>query len=107
MLDDADVAVFASAGAVPAPGLLLGAIARGAVPVAARLPVYDEIIAEGEHGLLSEAGDVETLAAQLDRLMGDAGLRGRLRDTGRPLRLFRLPFSAMTTRYRRRGRPAA
>ena len=47
--------------------------------VAARLPVYEELLGEGELGLLFEPGDVETLAAQLDRLVSDEALRARLR----------------------------
>jgi hypothetical protein len=85
-LDGADVAVFASAGASPAPGLLLRAIAAGAVPVAARLPVYEELLGEGELGLLFEPGDVETLAAQLNRLVADEALRARLHANADELR---------------------
>ena len=51
--------------------------AAGAVPVASRLPVYEELIGEGEHGLLFEPRDVEVLAAQLGRLVADAALRAR------------------------------
>ena len=86
VLDGAQVAVFASAGTSPAPGLLLRAIAGGAVPLAARLPVYEEILGEGERGLLFEPGDLETMAAQLTRLVCDAGLRTQLRERSDPLR---------------------
>ncbi len=86
IVDQADVAVFASAGGAPAPGLVLRAIAAGAVPVASRLPVYEEVLGDGERGLLFEPGDVETLAAQLARLVADDGLRERLRVAGRGLR---------------------
>jgi glycosyltransferase involved in cell wall biosynthesis len=86
VLDGAQVAVFASAGASPAPGLLLRAIAGGAVPLAARLPVYEEILGEGERGLLFEPGDLETMAAQLTRLVGDADLRAQLRERSDHLR---------------------
>jgi len=82
----ADVVVAASLGAAPAPGMLLGALARGAVPVAARLPVYEEVLADGAAGLLFEPGDVDTLAAQLARLIADPGLRDRLRSGGDRLR---------------------
>jgi hypothetical protein len=82
----ADVAVFASAGVTPSPGLLLRAIAAGAVPVAARLPVYEEVLGDGELGLLFEPGDVETLAAQITRLVRDADLRERLRTRADDLR---------------------
>jgi glycosyltransferase involved in cell wall biosynthesis len=82
----ADVAVFASTGTTPAPGALLDAIAAGAVPVAARLPVYEELVGDGERGLLFEPGDADTLAAQLERLARDRELRERLRDAAADLR---------------------
>jgi glycosyltransferase involved in cell wall biosynthesis len=85
-LDGADVAVFASSGPSPSPGLLLRALAAGAVPVASRLPVYEELLGEGELGLLFEPGDVETMAAQLDRLVADEALRARLRANAEDLR---------------------
>jgi predicted metal-dependent phosphoesterase TrpH/glycosyltransferase involved in cell wall biosynthesis len=85
-LDGADVAVFASAGASPSPGLVLRAIAAGAVPLAARLPVYEELLGDGELGLLFVPGDVETMAAQLARLVADEDLRARLRANGDGLR---------------------
>jgi glycosyltransferase involved in cell wall biosynthesis len=85
-LDGADVAVFASAGVSPSPGLLLRALAGGVVPLAARLPVYEEVLGEGERGLLFEPGDVDTLAAQLARLVADSGLRDRLRENAAGLR---------------------
>jgi len=84
----AEVVVTASDGALPAPDVVLRALAAGAVPLASRLPVYEELLGDGERGLLFEPGDVVTLGAQLDRLLGDAGLRGRLRggaDALRPL----------------------
>ena len=78
VLAGADIIVAASDGAAPAPGLLLRARAAGAVPVASRLPVYEEVLDDGEAGLLFEPNDVDTLAAQLGRLIGDRGLRERL-----------------------------
>ena len=60
------------------PGLLVRALGAGAVPVAARLPVYEEVLRDGELGLLFEPADAETLAAQLTRLLTDDALRGRL-----------------------------
>jgi predicted metal-dependent phosphoesterase TrpH/glycosyltransferase involved in cell wall biosynthesis len=79
-LASADVAIAASAGVAPAPGMLLRAQAGGAVPVASRLPVYEDALADGERGLLFEPRDVETLAAQLTRLVGEDGLRESLRE---------------------------
>jgi predicted metal-dependent phosphoesterase TrpH/glycosyltransferase involved in cell wall biosynthesis len=74
----AHVAVAASSGSSAAPQLVLRALAGGAVPVAARLPVYEEALREGDLGLLFEPRDADTLAAQLSRLIEDNGLRGRL-----------------------------
>ena len=68
-LDWADVIVFASGGIAPAPSLLQSAVAAHAVPVASRLPLYEEMLEDGERGLLFEPGDVDTLTAQLTRLV--------------------------------------
>jgi glycosyltransferase involved in cell wall biosynthesis len=86
LLASADVAAFASDGVAPTPGLLLRAVAGGAVPVATRLPVYEEVLGEGERGLLFEPADVITMTAQLERLVGEPGLRDRLATTATPLR---------------------
>jgi hypothetical protein len=53
------------------PGTLIRALGAGAMPVASRLPVYEEVLAEGERGLLFEPGEVETLASHLERLLGN------------------------------------
>ena len=79
LLASADVLVLASAGAVPAPGLALAAIGAGAVPVAAGLAVYREVLGEGERGLLFDPGDGGMLAAQLARLLDGRVLMERLR----------------------------
>jgi len=73
----AHIAVAASNGAAPAPQLVLRALAGGAVPVAARLPEYEEALRDGELGLLFEPRDAETLAAQLERLVRDRELLER------------------------------
>jgi predicted metal-dependent phosphoesterase TrpH/glycosyltransferase involved in cell wall biosynthesis len=78
VLADADVVVAASVGQAPAPGLLVRALGAGAVPVASRLPAYEEVLRGGELGLLFEPGDVVTLTAQLERLLTDRDLRRRL-----------------------------
>jgi len=80
-----DLLVAASDGGAPAPGVLLGAFATGAVPLAARLPAYEELVEDGR-GLLFEPGDSQVLAAQLERLIADAGLRARLRGGADELR---------------------
>ena len=86
LLARSDVYVAASDGAAPAPGLLLRALNAGAVPLASRLPVYEEALDEGALGLLFEPRDTETLGAQLERLVADPGLRERLRKAAEPLR---------------------
>jgi glycosyltransferase involved in cell wall biosynthesis len=78
-VEPADVVVLASSGIAPAPGVVLRALAAGAVPVVARVPVYEELVADGEAGLVFEPSDVDVLAAQLERVVGDAELRARLR----------------------------
>jgi hypothetical protein len=83
-LAGADILVAASDGVAPAPGLLLRAQAAGAVPVASRLSVYEDTLGDGAGGLLFEPNDVDTLTAQLARLVADPELRARLRDGARP-----------------------
>ncbi|HEX8103120.1 MAG TPA: CehA/McbA family metallohydrolase, partial [Solirubrobacteraceae bacterium] len=79
---DADVLVAASLGAAPAPGNLVRALGAGAVPLASRLPAYEEVLDHGELGLLFEPGDVDVLAEQLQRLIADPALRAGLRERG-------------------------
>jgi glycosyltransferase involved in cell wall biosynthesis len=81
-----DVLVAASDGSAPAPTLLLRAMNAGAVPLASRLLVYEEALDDGDRGLLFEPRDVDTLAAQLTRLVDDRGLRARLHAAAAPLR---------------------
>ncbi|MEJ7817299.1 MAG: glycosyltransferase [Thermoleophilaceae bacterium] len=76
----ADVVVAASAGTAPTPQLVLRALGAGAIPVASRLPRYEESLDDGNLGLLFEPRDALTLAAQLDRLVGDESLRRILSD---------------------------
>jgi glycosyltransferase involved in cell wall biosynthesis len=73
-LAEARIVVAASAGAAPAPQLVLRALAGGAVPVVSRLPQYEEAVRDGELGPLFEPRDALTLAAQLERLLTEPGL---------------------------------
>ena len=82
----ASIAVLASDGIRATPGVLLHALAAGIVPVASRLPAYEELLAEGRYGLEFEPGDLQTLATQLARLIDDADLRDRLRSDAAELR---------------------
>jgi hypothetical protein len=78
-LAGAEIAVQASEGLRAMPGTLVRALAAGAIPVASRLPPYEELLSDGEHGLVFEPGDVQTLAAHLTTLISDPGARERLR----------------------------
>jgi glycosyltransferase involved in cell wall biosynthesis len=80
VLAEADVVVAATFGGVPAPGLLVRALGAGAVPVAARLPAYEEVLGDGELGLLFEPGDVDVLAGQLERVAREPALLTELRE---------------------------
>jgi glycosyltransferase involved in cell wall biosynthesis len=79
VLAGADVAVAASHGLAPAPGLLVRALGAGAVPVCSRLRAYEEVLGDGELGVCFEPGDLEVLAAQLERLGRDPELLDRHR----------------------------
>ncbi len=78
-LGRADLLVLASEGVRPTPGVLARALVSGIVPVAPRLPVYEELLSEGALGLEFEPGDAETLAAHLTRLILDPEQRHDLR----------------------------
>jgi predicted metal-dependent phosphoesterase TrpH/glycosyltransferase involved in cell wall biosynthesis len=79
ILARADVFCAASMGLAPMSLSVLKAIAACAVPVASRIPVYEETLLDGEDGLLFEPGDAEVLCAQLTRLIVDESLLGSLR----------------------------
>jgi hypothetical protein len=82
----ATIAVAASAGAAPAPQLVLRSMAGGAVPVVSRLPQYEELLRDGELGPLFEPRDALTLAAQLERLLRDPKLLSGYSDAIRDAR---------------------
>jgi predicted metal-dependent phosphoesterase TrpH/glycosyltransferase involved in cell wall biosynthesis len=86
MVAGADVVCAASGGPRPAPSLIRGAFAAGAVPVAAQIPPYMELIDRDdgvERGFGFPQGDALTLAGQVERLLRDDGLRERLAAAGR------------------------
>jgi glycosyltransferase involved in cell wall biosynthesis len=82
----ADVAVLASEGIRPTPGSLVRALAAGVVPVASRLPAYEELLAEGDRGFAFEPGDIETLTAHLTRLVSEPALLSQGRSAAEKLR---------------------
>jgi predicted metal-dependent phosphoesterase TrpH/glycosyltransferase involved in cell wall biosynthesis len=74
----ADIACVASGGPRLAPGLVRKALASGTVPVASRVSLYEELVRDGERGLLFPPGDAITLAGQLERLIAEPRLRAEL-----------------------------
>jgi glycosyltransferase involved in cell wall biosynthesis len=86
VLAAADLAVFASDGLRPTPEALVRTLVAGVVPVTSRLPVYEELLAEGEHGLEFEPRDAETLAAHLRSLIEDPARRRALEQSSERVR---------------------
>jgi predicted metal-dependent phosphoesterase TrpH/glycosyltransferase involved in cell wall biosynthesis len=83
LIAGADVVCAASGGPRTAPGLVRKALASGTVPVASDLPLYQELIGDGERGLLFQPGDALTLAGQIERLVAEPKLRAGLVRGGR------------------------
>jgi predicted metal-dependent phosphoesterase TrpH/glycosyltransferase involved in cell wall biosynthesis len=83
LIAGADVLVAASGGPRAAPGLIRAALASRTVPVCSQIPLYNELTADGEIGLLFQPGDAITLAGQLERLLASAALRRELLGKGR------------------------
>ena len=79
----ADVVCVTSGGPRAAPAVIREAFAAGAVPVAAQIPAYGELLAADESGFLFPAGDAITLAGQIERLVANAGLRKRMAAAGK------------------------
>ena len=103
-LAQADVLVAASDGAAPAPGLVLRALNAQVVVLASRLPVYEEALDLGAYGLLFEPRDIDTLAAQLQKLVDDPALRHGL--TERPRRFASSSPGRASPTSSRRSTPA-
>ena len=85
VLSAADIVVFASDGDRTTPDTLVRALGAGVVAVASRLPVYEEILGDGERGSLFEPGETETLAAHLQRLVSSPAELRRAAQTTRAL----------------------
>jgi predicted metal-dependent phosphoesterase TrpH/glycosyltransferase involved in cell wall biosynthesis len=85
LLAAADIVCAASGGPRPAPSLIRAAFAAGAVPVAAGIPPYQELLADGgpERGFVFPQGDAETLAGQVERLIRNEKMRASMAAAGR------------------------
>ena len=75
-----DVVCLGSGGPSPAPSVVRQALAAGTVPVVSQVPVYAELVRDGELGPLFPPGDADTLAGQLSRF-GDDGYLEAMRKT--------------------------
>ena len=85
LIGAANVVCLASGGPRPAPSLIRAAFAAGAVPVAAQIDAYAELVDSGggERGLTFPQGDAVTLAGQIVRLLGSDELRTAMARRGR------------------------
>jgi glycosyltransferase involved in cell wall biosynthesis len=81
-----DLAILGSEGGRPVPGTLLSVLAAGVVPVTSALPVYEELLADGEYGLMFQPGDAQTLTSHLTRLISDPQRLERHRERAAGLR---------------------
>ena len=57
-------------------------MAAQAPVVSSRIPVVDEIVRDGENGLLADYDDPESLAAATLRILDEPGLAAKLRAEG-------------------------
>jgi glycosyltransferase involved in cell wall biosynthesis len=97
-LAGADILVLASEGIRTIPGTLVRALAGGLVPVASRLPTYEELLGQGEFGFEFEPGDVQTLSAHMQRLIAEQALGSRTPEQARQLRV-RFGWSRVADEY--------
>ncbi len=84
VLGAADIVCACSGGAEPAPSLVLSAFAAGAVPVAAQIDPYMDLLGEEADGpgLVFPVADSLTLAGQIGRLLSEPGLRAEIASRG-------------------------
>jgi glycosyltransferase involved in cell wall biosynthesis len=78
-----DIAVLPDSNAYGSPMKLFEYLAMGKAVVAPRVGPVEEIVRDGENGLLIEPGSAEQLGERVLRLAADPGLRFRLGQQGR------------------------
>lgn len=81
------------------PNVVLEAMAAGLPVVATRIAGSQDLVVDGETGLMLEVDDRTALAAALARLAGDADLRRRLGGQGRRRVVERFSWRAVATAY--------
>lgn len=81
------------------PATLLEAAATATPVVATRVSGVDEVVRDGETGLVVEPGDVDGLASAVDRLARDPAERERVGDSGRAAVVDSFSWDAMCDRY--------
>ncbi|MBN2538285.1 glycosyltransferase family 4 protein [candidate division WOR-3 bacterium] len=64
--------------------VLIEALASGTPVVASRIPGYDEVVRDGQDGLLCRPGDPRDLARAVKRVLSETGLRNQLAQSARP-----------------------
>jgi glycosyltransferase involved in cell wall biosynthesis len=114
LLARADVFVLSSR-SEGAPMSILEAMAAGLPVVATRVGGVDELVADGDTGMLVPPGDAAALSAALGLLIADPALRRRLGEAGRERvrRRFdvreqrRAHLAAYSAELRRRGAPGS
>lgn len=89
------------------PVSIIEGMASGLAVVATPVGAIEDIITDGETGLLVPPGDVDALTAALTRLVTDAGLRVRLGTAGMAVHRERLELGAYAVRMRQIWRDAA
>lgn len=83
------------------PMALLEALGMGLPVIASELEGIASVVENERHGLLVSPGAVQSLAAALKRLLGDAALRARLAAAGRQLILAHYTLAQMCSEYER------
>ena len=78
LVASADIVCLTSGGHRSAPGLLRQANSSGTATISSHLPLYRELVGDGDHGLQFPPGDASSLAVQLQRLVESPQLRSEL-----------------------------
>lgn len=95
----ADVLVFPGLSG-GTPRVLLQAMACGAPVVASRIGGIVDHISDETNGLLAEPGDVSSLVAAIERLIGAGDVRRRISDAARRYAVSRLDWDVLVPRIR-------